>query len=113
MKRIVLIILMLTLFTIASNAQTVEFNRKRGKYIVVDGANIYYEEIENAGKPTLLFMQGGFGNITVPTLIIRSNDDGAFPLESAVELTTKIKTPLFFNILFAPHDALNIRKFSK
>jgi len=44
-------------------AQTVEFNHKTGKYLEVDGANIYYEEIENAGKPTLLFLHGGFGNI--------------------------------------------------
>jgi pimeloyl-ACP methyl ester carboxylesterase len=259
MKRTVLIILAFALFTIASNAQTVEFNHKTGKYLEVDGANIYYEEIENAGKPTLLFLHGGFGNIedfnsllpmfaddyhivgidsrghgnstlgtgkltyrrlqfdveaivnhlqlkdihiigfsdggiiayrlaaanriplrkivtigatwclsdaelvekitadmtledwkeyffdfyqlhnpqpdfdrfskcviemwtdktedgyplesveniTVPTLIIRGNEDNAFPLESAVELTAKIKESLLFNIPFAPHDAHN------
>lgn len=259
MKRIVLIILTLALFTITSNAQTVEFNHKAGRYLEVDSANIYYEEIENAGKPTLLFLHGGFGNIedfnsllpmlandyhivgidsrghgkstfgtskltykrlqldveavvnhlqlkdiniigfsdggviayrlaaanripirkiitigatwslsdaelvekimadmmthegwkeifnfyqlhnpepnvdrpvecvvemwtdktedgyplesvediTVPTLIIRGNDDNAFPLESAVELTSKIEKSLLFNIPFAPHDAHN------
>ena len=51
----------LTAFTI--NAQTIEFNHKTGNYLEVDGANIYYEEIENVGKPTLLFLHGGFGNI--------------------------------------------------
>jgi pimeloyl-ACP methyl ester carboxylesterase len=242
-----------------TNAQTVEFNHKTGKYLEVDDANIYYEEIENAGKPTLLFLHGGFGNIedfnsilqmfandyhivgidsrghgkstfgtskltykrlqldveavvnhlqlkniniigfsdggiiacrlaaangipirkiitigatwslsdaelvgkimadmmtleswkeifnfyqlhnpepnvdrpvecviemwadktedgyplerveniTVPTLIIRGNDDNAFPLESAVELASKIEKSLLFNIPFAPHDAHN------
>ena len=44
-------------------------------------------------------------NITVPTLIIRGNDDEAFTLESAVELTTKIQKSLLLNIPFAPHDA--------
>ncbi|MDR3141521.1 MAG: alpha/beta hydrolase [Tannerellaceae bacterium] len=258
MKRIVLIILAFGLFTIASNAQTVGFNHKTGKYLEVDGANIYCEEIENAGKPTLLFLHGGFGNIedfnsilpmfaddyhiagidsrghgkstlgtgkltykrlqldveavvnhlqlkdidiigfsdggiiayrlaaanripvrkivtvgatwslsdaelvgeimddlapdvwkaivdsyqlhnpepdvdrpverivemwtdktedgyplesveniTVPTLIIRGNDDNSFPLESAVELAAKIKKSALFNIPFAPHDAHN------
>ena len=63
MERIVLIILMFAFFTITSNAQTVEFNHKAGEYIEIDGANIYYEEIENAGKPTMLFLHGGFGNI--------------------------------------------------
>lgn len=63
MKRWALIILTLALFAITSNAQSEEFNHKTGKYLEVDGANIYYEEIENAGKPTLLFLHGGFGNI--------------------------------------------------
>jgi pimeloyl-ACP methyl ester carboxylesterase len=63
MKKIVLIILALAFLTITSNAQKVEFNHKTGKYLEVDGADIYYEEIENAGKPTLLFLHGGFGNI--------------------------------------------------
>jgi pimeloyl-ACP methyl ester carboxylesterase len=63
MKKIILIILTFAFFTITSNAQTVEFNHKAGNYIEVDGANIYYEEIENVGKPTLLFLHGGFGNI--------------------------------------------------
>jgi pimeloyl-ACP methyl ester carboxylesterase len=45
-------------------------------------------------------------NITVPTLIIRGNDD-ALTLESAVELTAKIKKSLLFNIPFAPYDAYN------
>ena len=55
MKRVALIILTLALFTTISNAQTVGFNHKTGKYIEVDGAEIYYEEIENVGKPILLF----------------------------------------------------------
>ena len=59
-----------TVFTLAFvfnaitvNAQTIEFNHKTGNYLEVDSANIYYEEIENVGKPTLLFLHGGFGNI--------------------------------------------------
>lgn len=44
-------------------------------------------------------------NITVPTLIVRGNDDNSFPLESAVELVSKIKKSLLFNIPFAPYDA--------
>ena len=53
------------------------------------------------------YPQESVGNISVPTLIIRGNDDYMFPLESAVELTTKVKTSLLFNIPFAPHDAHN------
>jgi len=41
----------------------VEFNHKSGNYLEVGGANIYYEVIENTGKPTLLFLHGGMGNI--------------------------------------------------
>jgi pimeloyl-ACP methyl ester carboxylesterase len=63
MKRVTLITLTLALFAITSNAQTIEFNHKTGKYLTVDGANIYYEEIKNRGKPTLLFLHGGFGNM--------------------------------------------------
>jgi len=76
MKRLALVILTVALFTVATHAQTVGFNHQRGKYIEVDGANIYYEEIENAGKPTLLFLHGGFGNIEDynPLLHIFSND---------------------------------------
>jgi pimeloyl-ACP methyl ester carboxylesterase len=44
-------------------------------------------------------------NINVPILIIRGNDDYMFSLESAVELATKVKTSLLFNIPFAPHGA--------
>ncbi|MDR1517562.1 MAG: alpha/beta hydrolase [Dysgonamonadaceae bacterium] len=43
--------------------------------------------------------------ITVPLLIIRDNDDEMFPLESAFELTTKVKNSLLLNIPFAPHGA--------
>jgi pimeloyl-ACP methyl ester carboxylesterase len=46
-------------------------------------------------------------NITVPTLIIRGNDDHSFPLESAFVLASKIEKSLLFNIPFAPHDAHN------
>lgn len=63
MKKTILFILSFALFTITLNAQTVEFNHKTGKYVEVDGANIYYEEIENKGKPTMLFLHGGFGNM--------------------------------------------------
>jgi pimeloyl-ACP methyl ester carboxylesterase len=62
MKRIASIILAFLLFTITLNSQ-VKFSHITGKYIEIDGANIYCEEIENAGKPTLLFLHGGFGNI--------------------------------------------------
>jgi len=41
----------------------VEFNHKTGNYLEVADANIYYEVIENIGKPTLLFLHGGMGNI--------------------------------------------------
>ena len=40
-----------------------EFNHRAGNYLEVAGANIYYEEIENTGKPALLFLHGGMGNI--------------------------------------------------
>ena len=53
------------------------------------------------------YPQENVENINVPTLIIRGNDDNAFPLESAVELTKKINNSLLFNIPFAPHDAYN------
>jgi pimeloyl-ACP methyl ester carboxylesterase len=43
--------------------------------------------------------------ISVPTLIIRGNDDAWFPFESAVEFTTKVQKSLLFNIPFAPHAA--------
>ena len=39
------------------------FDHKAGKYFEIDGANIYYEEIENTGKPPLFFLHGGMGNI--------------------------------------------------
>jgi len=61
MKRVVLITL--ALIAVIANAQTNEFNHETGKYFEIDGVNIYYEEIENAGKPTLLFLHSGFGNI--------------------------------------------------
>ena len=48
---------------IIANAQTTEFNHDAGKYLEIDGASIYYEEIENEGKPVLLLLHGGFGNI--------------------------------------------------
>jgi pimeloyl-ACP methyl ester carboxylesterase len=53
------------------------------------------------------YPQENVENINVPTLIIRGNDDDAFPLESAVELTKRINNSLLFNIPFAPHDAHN------
>ena len=40
-----------------------EFNHKAGNYFEIAGANIYYEVIENKGKPILLFLHGGIGNI--------------------------------------------------
>jgi len=39
------------------------FTHKTGKYLNIASANIYYEVIENIGKPTLLFLHGGMGNI--------------------------------------------------
>jgi pimeloyl-ACP methyl ester carboxylesterase len=49
------------------------------------------------------YPQASVENISVPALIIRGNDDYSFPLESAVELTMKIKNSLFLNLPFAPH----------
>jgi len=40
-----------------------KFNHKAGKHFEIAGAKIYYEVIENTGKPTLLFLHGGMGNI--------------------------------------------------
>ena len=40
-----------------------EFNHKAGEHFEIAGANIYYEVIENTGKPTLLFLHGGMGNM--------------------------------------------------
>ncbi|MDL2323165.1 alpha/beta hydrolase, partial [Bacteroidales bacterium OttesenSCG-928-A17] len=62
-KAVSIISLTLAFITLTVNAQTDKFNHETGKYLKVDGANIYYEEIENPGKPTLLFLHGGFGNI--------------------------------------------------
>jgi pimeloyl-ACP methyl ester carboxylesterase len=40
------------------------FNHASGNYITTgDGANIYYEETGEAGKPVLLLLHGGFGNM--------------------------------------------------
>jgi pimeloyl-ACP methyl ester carboxylesterase len=39
------------------------FDHQKGQHLDVDGAQIYYEEIGNPEKPTLLFLHGGFGNI--------------------------------------------------
>jgi len=65
MKKFISIIVFvaLTLIAVTAQAQTNEFNHKTGKYLEVDGASIYYEEIKNVGKPILLFLHGGFGNI--------------------------------------------------
>ena len=65
MKKVISIIFYaaFALIAVTANAQTNEFNHKTGKYLEVGGARIYYEEIENVGKPTLLFLHGGFGNI--------------------------------------------------
>lgn len=41
-----------------------KFNHKAGAHFEIGGASIYYEVIENAGKPTLLFLHGGLGNIS-------------------------------------------------
>jgi len=63
MQKVIAFILVFAFIAVTVNAQTVEFNHQAGKYIEIDGANIYYEEIENTGKPVLLFLHGGFGNI--------------------------------------------------
>ena len=65
MKKVVLTIIctVFLLIKVTADAQTFGFNHKTGKYLEVDGANIYYEEIENTGKPILLFLHGGSGNI--------------------------------------------------
>ena len=63
MLKYVAVMFVITFVTVNANAQTVEFNHQTGKYLEIDGANIYYEEIENTGKPVLLFLHGGFGNM--------------------------------------------------
>jgi len=69
MKRVVfkiissVFILAFVFIALNANAQTAGFNHITGKYLEIDGANIYYEEIKNEGKPTLLMLHGGFGNI--------------------------------------------------
>ncbi|MDR0420182.1 MAG: hypothetical protein LBH30_01835, partial [Prevotellaceae bacterium] len=65
-----------TMIAISVQAQTVKFNHQTGQYIEIDGANIYYEEIKNAGKPTLLLLHSGFGNIEDfnPILPMFAND---------------------------------------
>jgi len=74
MKKVILVIISviftLAFITVKANAQATEFNHKAGKYIEIDGANIYYEEIENVGKPILLMLHGGFGNIQDFNLIL-------------------------------------------
>lgn len=41
-----------------------QFNHASGSYITTgDGAKIYYEETGEAGKPVLLLLHGGFGNM--------------------------------------------------
>ena len=52
-----------------------QFNQT-GNHLEVAGAQIYYEEIANAGKPTLLFLHGGMGNITDfnPIIPLFAND---------------------------------------
>jgi pimeloyl-ACP methyl ester carboxylesterase len=76
-KIIILIFLALTLNTanaycqetaknisvLKNDSEICKFNHQTGKYFETDGANIYYEEIENKGKPVLLFLHGGFGTI--------------------------------------------------
>jgi pimeloyl-ACP methyl ester carboxylesterase len=39
------------------------FNHTAGKHLEIDSAKIYCEEIANLGKPTLLFLHGGMGNM--------------------------------------------------
>ncbi|MDR0750834.1 MAG: alpha/beta hydrolase [Tannerellaceae bacterium] len=63
MRRVILFMLAFVLVVAATSAQKIGFNHKTGAYLEVDGANIYYEEIENRGKPALLFLHGGFGNM--------------------------------------------------
>ncbi|MDR0812308.1 MAG: alpha/beta hydrolase [Paludibacter sp.] len=58
----VVVVLFFIIFEL-QNIQAQTFNHQTGKSLEIDGANIYYEEIENKGKPVLLFLHGGFGNI--------------------------------------------------
>jgi hypothetical protein len=37
------------------------FNHKTGNNLTIGTAQIYYEQIENTGKPVLLFLHGGLG----------------------------------------------------
>jgi pimeloyl-ACP methyl ester carboxylesterase len=49
----------------------------------------------------------GMETVTVPTLIVRGNEDAIFTLDSGVALSKKIKNALFFNIPFAPHNVFS------
>ena len=42
----------------------VKFNHETGNHLEIAGADIYYEEIENTGKPALIFLIGGMGDIS-------------------------------------------------
>ncbi|MDR0332962.1 MAG: alpha/beta fold hydrolase [Dysgonamonadaceae bacterium] len=46
------------------------FNHQTGNHLEIDGAKIYYEEIPNAGKPVLIFLHGGMGDIEDFNLIV-------------------------------------------
>ena len=40
-----------------------QFTHQTGNHLEISGAQIYYEEIANAGKPVLLFLHGGMGDM--------------------------------------------------
>lgn len=41
-----------------------QFDHQKGRYIPCGDAQIYVEEIENAGAPVLVLLHGGFGDVT-------------------------------------------------
>lgn len=51
------------------------FNHKSGEILEINGAEIYYEQIQNGEKPVLLFLHGGFGNIEDFNGILNSFSD--------------------------------------
>jgi pimeloyl-ACP methyl ester carboxylesterase len=53
------------------NYETKEFNHSAGKHLTINNADIYYEEIENTGKPVLLYLHGGFGSIEEFNAVVR------------------------------------------
>ncbi|MDR2058357.1 MAG: alpha/beta hydrolase [Dysgonamonadaceae bacterium] len=70
MKKIILFVFALSAVIAGAQPANSLFSHTAGKYLEINGANIYYEEIENPGKPVLLFLHGGFGSIEDFNIIV-------------------------------------------